>query len=213
MSSGQGWEKFKRFWKKFWFIVWKDNSFKGLLISLIFLFLIIRFVFFPVLELSTGTKLPLVIVESCSMYHQGNFLSDFDKWWTKHENKYEQFSITKSIFEKSTLKKGFNKGDILFVAGTNPEKLKIGDIIIFNANYQNPIIHRIVKITKNPDNTYTFSTIGDNNYGQLSIEQSIPQDEIVGKSVFRVVPYLGWIKLVFFEPSKPASERGFCHEN
>jgi translation elongation factor EF-1alpha len=42
--------------------------------------------------------------------------------------------------------KGFNKGDILLIIRANPEKLKVGDIIIFNAEQTNPVIHRIVSI-------------------------------------------------------------------
>jgi len=30
--------KLKRFWKKFWFVVWKDESPKGWIISIIFIF-------------------------------------------------------------------------------------------------------------------------------------------------------------------------------
>ena len=47
----------------------------------------------------------------------------------------------------------------------------------------------------------------------ILFEKNISEDEIVGRAVFRVVPYLGWAKLVFFEASRPGSEKGFCHEN
>ena len=100
----------------------------------------------------------------------------------------------------------------MFIVGTKPEKLEEGDIIIFNANQKNPIIHRIINI-KEENGEYIFSTIGDNNNGQLTFEKSISKDKIVGKASFRLVPYLGWVKLVFFEGSKPLSERGFCDEN
>ena len=77
--------KFKNFWKKFWFIVWKDNSLKGWIISILFLFIVIKFIFFPLLNLVTGTTLPLAIVESCSMHHKGNIFSNFDNWWERHD--------------------------------------------------------------------------------------------------------------------------------
>ena len=50
-------KRFKKFWKKFWFIVWKDDSLKGWIISIIFLFVVIKFIFFPLLNLATGTTL------------------------------------------------------------------------------------------------------------------------------------------------------------
>ncbi len=205
-------EEVKKFWKKFWFIVWKDNSFKGWVISILFLFIVIKFIFFPLLNLATGTTLPLAIVESCSMYHKGNIFSSFDNWWERHEDKYEKLKIDVSEFQKFNFRRGFSKGDILFAVRTKPEKLEIGDVIIFEGGQRNPIIHRIIDIKKE-NGEYIFSTIGDNNNGQLSFEEDINDDEIIGRAVFRVVPYLGWVKLIFFEGSRSVSERGFCSEN
>jgi len=204
--------KFKEALKKFWHLLWKDESWKGWIFSIIFLFVFIKFILFPILGLITGTSLPLAIVESCSMYHKGNFLSSYDSWWKNHENKYEEFEITKERFEKYTLKKGFNKGDILFITGVKAEEIKVGDIIIFNANYQNPLIHRVIDVKKE-NNKYSFSTIGDNNNGQLEVEQNISENQIIGKARFNIAPYVGWVKLIFFEPSKPQSQRGFCTGN
>lgn len=202
----------KYYWKKFWFLLWKDDSFKGWIFSLVFLFIFIKFIFFPGLSLVTGTSLPLAIVESCSMYHQGNLFSNFDAWWQRHEEKYSDFTINGLDFQDFTLQNGFNKGDILFVIRANPDKLKEGDIIIFNANQRNPIIHRVVDINE-ISGKRVFSTIGDNNNGQLSFENSVTEEMLVGKAVLKVAPYFGWLKLIFYEWKKPGSEKGFCDEN
>jgi hypothetical protein len=61
--------------KAFWEYLKKD-TWDSWLVSMILLVLIIKFVFFPVLGLITHTSLPIVIVESCSMYHE----SSFDDW-------------------------------------------------------------------------------------------------------------------------------------
>jgi len=188
---------FKKFWNKFWFIVWKDDSPKGWLISVIFIFIVIKFIFFPVLSFATGTSLPLAIVESCSMYHQGNLFSNFDNWWENHESKYSSYIINDLDFQDFIFKNGFNKGDILFVLKAKPEKLKIGDVIIFNGGTENPIIHRILEIKKEGEK-YIFSTIGDNNNGQLNFEENIQEEQIIGKAVFKLAPYLGWGKLIFY---------------
>jgi signal peptidase I len=218
MSFKEAGKKVKNFFKKFWYLLWKDNSLKGWIFSILFIFIFIKFIFFPGLSLITGTSLPLAIVESCSMYHQGNIFSNYDAWWERHDEKYSELNITKQEFEDFIFKRGFNKGDILFVVGAKPEKLKIGDVIIFNANQQNPVIHRIIKIERKIGgqgniSVLTFSTIGDNNNGQLTFEKTIQENQIVGKAVFKLAPYLGWVKLVFFETQKPVSERGFCKEN
>src|SRR4030042_1893606 len=138
--------KFKEFFKKFWFLLWKDDSLKGWIFSVVFLFIFIKFILFPTLSLLTGTALPLAIVDSCSMYHKGNLFSEFDSWWETHEWKYTPYNISNETFDEFRLENGFNKGDILFMIKANPEKLKVGDIIIFEAGQKNPIIHRIMKI-------------------------------------------------------------------
>ena len=111
--------KFIEFLQKFWFVVWKDDSFRGWILSLLFIFIVIKFIFFPLLNLVTGTTLPLAIVESCSMYHQGNLFSEFDDWWFRHQDKYAEFDLTKFTFENSNFKNGFTKGDILFKYPSN----------------------------------------------------------------------------------------------
>ncbi len=205
-------EGIKKLWKKVWFILWKDDSLKGWIFSIIFLFIFIKFIFFPILSLVTGTFLPLAIVESCSMYHEGNILSDYNNWWQEHETKYLKYDIEKEEFKNFIFEKGFNKGDILFIIKASPEKLKIGDVIIFSAGQKNPVIHRIIQI-EYQDGKYIFSTIGDNNNGQLSFEKNIKQEQLIGKAIFKTAPYIGWGKLIFFEGTKPVSERGFCKEN
>jgi len=200
----------KKWWNKLWFLLWKDDSFKGWLFSIIFIFIFIKFIFFPTLSFITGTPLPLAIVESCSMYHDGNLLSNYDEWWESHEEKYSIYEIEKDEFENFKFQKGLNKGDILFVLGTKAEKLKVGDVIIFNADQRNPVIHRIIGIEQ--DN-YIFSTIGDNNNGQLSFEKNINSNNIIGKPIIKIAPYLGWLKLMFFETKKSPIDRGSCKQN
>jgi signal peptidase I len=214
-------KKEKNNFQKFWHLLWEDNSFKGWLFSIIFLFIFIKFIFLPGLGLVTGTSMPLAIVESCSMYHSANVFSNFDNWFERHEEKYNKFEITKEQFKEFNLNGGFSKGDILFIIGANPEKLKVGDIILFNSGTKGtPVIHRIIKI-KEEDGEKIFSTIGDNNNGVLIPgnnagqvdEREITEEQLVGKAIFRVSPWFGWAKLIFFESIRPDSERGFCREN
>jgi len=213
--------KIKKGFKKFWFLLWKDNSIKGWLFSLVFLFVFIKFIFFPVLSLATGTALPLAIVESCSMYHQGNVFSSSNEWFQRHDSKYSELEITKDEFQKFNFNRGFGKGDILFIVGTNPSKLKMGDIITFKSGTRDiPVIHRIIAI-KEENGKRVFTTIGDNNAKILIPsnnvggvdEREIQEEQIVGKAVFRIIPALGWVKLIFFESLRSESERGFCREN
>lgn len=203
--------KLKNFLNNFWYIVWKDESFKGWIISIIFIFIVIKFIFFPLMSLTTGTQLPLAIVESCSMYHKGNVFSDYGSWWARHDSKYSEIQLTKEQFKNFNFKNGFSKGDILFIIKAKPEKLETGDVLIFNGGRQNPIIHRIINVTKE-NGKYIFSTMGDNNDAQLSVEKEISSGQLIGKAVFRISPWLGWAKLIFYEPLRQEIERGFCNE-
>jgi signal peptidase I len=193
-------EKFNAFWKRFWFIIWKDESLLGWIVSLLFAFLIIKFIFFPGLALIFGASTPLVVVESSSMHHSGNFLlnylgaeSMFKQWWQQSGEWYENVGISEQDAEKWQLRTGLEIGDVAVVwrAGN----LHIGDVIVFNADQKYPIIHRIINISEVNGRT-VYSTKGDNNMGQLFVEQRIPEDAIIGKAVFRI-PVIGWVKLVF----------------
>jgi signal peptidase I len=215
-------KKIKEGFHKFWYLLWQDDSFKGWIFSLIFLFLLVQYIIFPSLRLVTGTSLPLAIVETCSMYHQGNFFSTFQGWFDSNkEEKYLRYNITKEEFEKFPLNRGFSKGDIIFMVKANLNKLQVGDIIAFDAGTKStPIVHRIIKI-REEDGKRIFTTMGDNNQEILKPnnnlwnidEESIKEKQILGKVLFRIAPEIGWVKLIFFEPSKPISERGLCREN
>lgn len=183
---------------KIWKFLKKD-TFASLVVSLILAFLFIKFVFFPALSLVTGTSLPLVIVESCSMHHQED---GFEKTFTSPI--YEGLGIKLEDTINWPFQNGFSKGDVIFVVGA--DNIEIGDVIIFNGGSRYPLIHRVISIED------TYSTKGDNyktNSDQLLVEKRIEKDQIVGKALLKV-PAAGWLKLIFFEGSRPASERGFC---
>ncbi len=187
--------KFTSGLSKFWKFL-KQDTWQSWLVSLVLAFIFIKFLFFPFLSWGFATSLPLVIVESCSMYHN----ADFDSWWISNGGWYENRGISKSEFEKLFFKNGLNKGDIVFVTGRGG--YDIGNVLVFNANYQYPLIHRLIRVDP-------YDTKGDNNPSQLPAELDIQTDEIVGKA-WGKIPGLGWIKLIFFEGTKPEGQRGFC---
>ena len=164
--------------------------------SCILIILSIKLALFPLLAALTGSPLPLVVVESCSMHHGGQF----EAWWNANGPWYETRNITKETFAKFPFKNGITKGDIIFVISA--QKVEQGDAIIFTAPTKYPVIHRI--IVEQP-----LQTKGDNNPDQLSFEQNITEEQKRGKAVFKI-PLLGWVKLIFFEPLRPRNERGFC---
>lgn len=183
---------FVRFWN---FL--KEDSWPSFLVSLVIALVVIKFIIFPVLTLLTGTALPLVIVESCSMHHSANLE-------TIMENKiYSDYDLSFNQSADWKFQSGFNKGDIMIVVG--PKNIKVGDVIIFSAGQSNPIIHRVISV----DSKGRYTTKGDNNLGLLVFEKEISPEQVIGKAVFRL-PAVGWVKLIFFDWRKPAGQRGLC---
>lgn len=185
--------------KQFWNWLWNSDSIWSWIVSLALAFIIVKFIFFPLLSFSLGTSLPLVVVESSSMEHpQATFIGNiigtdnsFEAWWKEQSSWYESRGITEQQAQTWDLKTGFDKGDIMLVYGRG--NIETGDVIIFEANTKHPIIHRIISVTGN-----TIQTKGDNNAAQLDIEKNISESAIVGKAVVRI-PKLGWLKLIFVE--------------
>jgi len=179
--------------KKTWHFIWEDDSVLSWVVNIILAIVLIKFVIYPGLGLILATGFPVVAVVSTSMEHT----AQFDGWWTAQGAFYEGKNITMAEFEKFPFKNGFNKGDLMVLVGTNPQKTKIGDIIVFMAGRPDPIIHRVVA-GRASNGSYVYETKGDNNFGQIQSawldEKNVEQGGIVGKAVFRI-PYLGWVKI------------------
>lgn len=185
--------------KKFYNFL-QEDSWMSLIATLFVAFIIIKFIFFPGLSLITGTALPLVIVESCSMYHHEN---GFEK--TFQSSVYKDNEILIKQTSNWDFQNGFSKGDIIFVIGA--KNIEIGDVIIFSGGLQYPLIHRVIKTGE------SYGTKGDNyktNSRQLEIEKNISENQLVGKALFKI-PFIGWAKLIFFEATRPSRERGLCN--
>ena len=117
-------KKINNYLKKFYEFLQKD-TWQSFVVTLLLAFVIIKFVFFPGLSLITGTSLPLVIVESCSMYHHDPGFEN-----TFSSSVYGNYDIELEDTDNWVFQNGFSKGDIIFVVGA--KNIEIGDVIIFN---------------------------------------------------------------------------------
>lgn len=191
-----GQNKFINMLKKVWHFIWVDDSAASWIVNIIIAFVLIKFLIYPGLGLAFGTSFPIVAVVSGSMEHD----QKFDLWWDSQQQFYLQYNITKDDFSDYAFKNGFNKGDLMVLFGASPEKIKIGDVIVYKAGRPDPIIHRV--ISKEYSGEYIFQTKGDHNAYQIQSawldETNVAESQIVGKAVFRI-PYLGWVKIIFVE--------------
>lgn len=197
--------------KRVWHFLWEDDSVWSWLANLVVAFIIIRFVFYPVLGVLLGTSYPIVAVVSESMEHDlhqnvlcgqqfSEFPESFDHYWKTCGSWYEERGITKEQFKQFPFQQGFYKGDVIILWRANNNNLQLGDILIFQGNRPQPIIHRIIKVWKEDELTY-YQTKGDHNSDSLSGaygELQIGKERIYGQGVFRL-PYLGWVKILFVD--------------
>ena len=130
-------KKTSNYFRKLWDFLWNSNSIWSWIADIILLYIIVKFIFFPLLSLIFGTQLPSVIVESGSMEHKVtdgklcgiNFEKsgkvDFDEYWFACGKWYEKRNITKSQFKEWKYPNGIEVGDIIIVSGRWEDNLKI----------------------------------------------------------------------------------------
>ncbi|MFC1801347.1 signal peptidase I [Nanoarchaeota archaeon] len=190
-------KQIKKTLKKIWDFIWHSNSIWSWIVNIILAFIIIKFLVYPGLGLVLGTSHPIVAVVSESMEHDGNF----DQWWAEQQDWYQEHNITKEEFQGFSYRNGFNKGDIMILVKKNPTKTEVGDILVFDSQQANPIIHRIVKKWQVNDQWH-FQTKGDHNRDSIGLssvnEEDINEDRIIGQATLKV-PLLGWIKIIFVD--------------
>ncbi len=194
--------------KRFWNFLWYEDSVSSWVVSIALAFILIKFILYPLLGVVFGTQFPVVAVVSDSMEHN----QDFESWWSRHEDYYLRYNITRTEFSGYSMPTGFNKGDLILLVGTDAEDIERGDIIVFWGGKAYPIIHRVVGISGTEP--VHFATKGDNNLGQIVApgldERDIPAwqscseekdgkcEILLGRAVLRI-PWLGWVKIGFVE--------------
>lgn len=178
---------------KAWYFIWHDNSTWSWIVTLILIYLVLKFLIYPGVGLVFGTNSPVVVVISQSMEHNG---MPFEEWWGENKDYYLTLNITKDEFSKYPFKNGFNKGDIMFITGKKSRDIKIGDVLVFKSQKPYPFIHRIIQ--KENKTEWIFQTSGDNNKAQISDsevdETRVHERLILGTAAFKI-PYLGYIKI------------------
>jgi len=165
------------------------------LVNLVLAFVLVKFIIYPGIGLLFGTDFPIVAVVSGSMEHD---IRDFATWWQYHRQWYEDRGFTAEQFAEFPFYRGFNKGDIMVLVGVSGSKVRLGNVLVYESRGMapHPIIHRVVAIRQDDDGNYYFTTKGDNNAQQDSVEVNEFMIKNTGKAVLRL-PYLGWVKIAF----------------
>ena len=101
----------------------------------------------------------------------------------------------------------YDKGDMFLIYKSAPDKIELGDVIVYNSDYHFSsnllIIHRVVNITIITDSTgdhYYYRVSGDNYDSNDYLDwynsstKLIPYEAVAGKTKF-LIPKLGYIRL------------------
>ncbi len=165
-----------RLWKKTRAFLKDDTSVLSWFANLLIAFVVIKFIIYPLLGFLFGASLPVVAVVSSSMDHgvvdgvicgkTPDSVKGFDGYWEQCGAWYEQRGITKEEFRSYAFRSGFNKGDIMVILGPSRAAIDQGDVLVFNAAQQYPIIHRVVNISSDAGGVY-YQTKGDHNSAQI----------------------------------------------
>lgn len=114
---------------------------------------------------------------------------------------YTQYMI--SYIKSGSMEPTYNRGDIVIIKRVDPKKISTGDVIVFR-DPRDPkilILHRVVAIREQSGVRY-FLTKGDNPDTNPYVDAWgwVREDYVLGVLVGRI-PYLGYIFLMFDEPS------------
>lgn len=187
------------------------------------LFIFFKLILLPLIGFLLQTSYPLTAIVSESMEQRmsndficGIRIDDNNRhlsFWEICGKFYEEnFNMTREMFDSFSFSNGMHRGDVIIVYGRDPQNIEVGDVILFKGQdkieladgtqeslfYLNygPIIHRVVEIHYE-DETFFFTTKGDNNPIIMPKEIQIPQDDVIGTAVVRI-PYLGLLNYYFY---------------
>lgn len=203
--------------KKFWNYIWHDDSLGSYILHFIFAFVVIKFMLFPVIGFALNNDYPIVAIVSGSMEHkvvynrvcnvhiadiQSKSL-DYDEWWNYCGSYYQSnYNLSKETFSQFEYKNGLNIGDVMILYGKDPQKIEVGEVLVFIPQdkrffeQKGPVIHRVVQKWTDENGKIHFRTKGDHNPVSIdNFENDIIEDNVIGVSVARV-PFIGYAKIL-----------------
>lgn len=105
------------------------------------------------------------------------------------------------VVSSGSMVPNLNVFDVIVVNGNDPfDKLKIGDIIVFNVpvTHEKVIVHRVAQFLS--ENPRIIRTKGDANPGSIpGVDYPISKQDYIGKVVY-VVPQIGYVTRILTPP-------------
>ena len=161
---------------------------------------------YDVVFISVYSLIFIFVISSVSVRASGKdvFINDTAFLVIQSNSMKEANSYNTYLFDENGNKKfndNFEKNTLITINKNKRyiDEIKLYDIICFKGDNENKknvnIIHRVVKIDYDENNSPLFTLKGDANYLSLVSEQKIGRDKIVG--VFSTTNYKGFMSLEF----------------
>lgn len=168
------------------------NNVYSVLFYLVLFYLLFVYVAIPAVYTFTPVSYISSVVSSSMDHSSPTIQLTYYDWLSQH-------GFNSSVTSKWPFQSGIPIGSLAVAYKTLPSQIKVGDVIIYDANYlgkNEEIIHRVINVTI-INGTYYYTTKGDANPASLPFEFGIRYSQIVGK-VNTVIPYLGYPRYLLY---------------
>jgi signal peptidase len=106
------------------------------------------------------------------------------------------FGYRPSFVPSHSMEPFINQGDVVLIGPTEPDDVKVGQVVAYEMPGGRQVLHRVMDITSGENGERQFIFKGDNNNAEdLS---PVVDEQIVGRYIGRI-PRLGWIPIKFNE--------------
>ncbi|XP_056685312.1 uncharacterized protein [Spinacia oleracea] len=126
-------------------------------------------------------------------------------WYTECESPL-------TVVLSGSMEPGFKRGDILLSHNRKDDPIRVGEIVLYKiGNHKIPIVHRVIEVHyeriedtggRGYEGVVKILTKGDNNQvddrGLYGGQHWLQRHHIIGR-VQLIVPYVGWVTLIFTE--------------
>lgn len=172
--------------------IFSGNTYYSIIFYLVLFYILFVYVALPSVYALTPVSYISAVVSGSMDHSVSTIQLTYNDWLSQH-------GFNSSVASNWPFHDGISVGSLVVSYKATPTQIKVGDIIIYNANNAGSteeIIHRVINETE-INGTYYYTTKGDANPDSLPFEIDIPYSSVIGE-VQTVIPYLGYPKYLLY---------------
>jgi signal peptidase I len=172
--------------------IFSGNTYYSIIFYIVLFYLLFVFVALPAVYAFSPISYISAVVSSSMDHSSSTIQLTYNDWLVQN-------GFNSSVTNAWPFSNGISLGSLVIVYKVNANQIKIGDVIVYNANYQGTteqIIHRVINETE-INGTYYYTTKGDANPVSLPFEINVPYSSVIGEAGYSI-PYLGYPKYILY---------------